>query len=93
MTTRNTPELETEQEVINYTTKKIKQPIKIGDHGAREIRVLESLTPLVGDGVPKFAADYVGQFYVRTGSKPELYVSVKTGSSTSSEDWKKVTLA
>ena len=69
------------------------QQIKLVDNGAREMRVLEALTPLTGTKAPDMNADYIGQIYVKTGVSPEVYISVAVGSSNKTDDWKKVTLA
>lgn len=62
------------------------QEIKLGTTGADSRRVLEALTPLIGDAAPAEHADYIGQLYVDTVSKA-VYISVATDSEDPEDDW------
>lgn len=63
------------------------QTINVGKSGADSRRVLEALTPIIGEGAPDFHAEYVGQIYVDTDT-PAVYFSVSTKSTPAANDWK-----
>lgn len=64
------------------------------DTGAKEMRVLEVLTPKNDASAPAVNAEYIGQVFVKThATTPVVYVAVKVGDATPANDWKAVTLA
>ena len=63
------------------------QQIKIGTNGANSMRVLDALTPLIGDGAPdSVVPNYIGQLYIDTTGKVP-YVSVAL---TGGDEWYKL---
>lgn len=71
------------------------QQIKLlADNGAKEMRVLEALTPINNSTAPAVNAKYIGQIYVKEhATTPEIYIAVKVGDATPANDWKKVTIS
>lgn len=63
------------------------QQIKIGNNGSDSRRVLDALTPLIGEGAPdEVVPAYIGQLYIDTTGKVP-YVSVAL---TGGDEWYKL---
>lgn len=62
------------------------QRITIGKFGATAERVLDALTPLMGEGAPGVNANFIGQHYIDTTGLM-VYVSVAVASETPADDW------
>lgn len=62
----------------------------LSDNGAKEMRVLEAVTPLNTALAPAVNAKFLGQIHIDTAAG-DAYIAIAVGSETATDDWKKIT--
>jgi len=68
----------------------MQQVIKlVADNGAKEMRVLETLTPKNTALAPAVNAAFLGQIHIDTAT-PAVYIAIKVGDATPANDWLRI---
>lgn len=62
----------------------------LSDTGAKEMRVLEAVTPVNGVLAPAVNAKYLGQIFI-DATAGDAYIAIATASVDPADDWKKIT--